>query len=310
MAIRARVGRHTQLGGTHCQNWRDDQQAVIDLLNRISPPNGGAGGSLHPRIVAGIASAELYNAIVAFENKHFPGQHRGFFEPGTQMYQRLETLAAAAAAPAPGPVAPPPVPAPPAAPATPPLVERSITSGEEALLREVFKETLPYGSLKVDVNTKNWGGEDNSITPVNIPYMSTNIWCADFSAPTPTVSDEDRSTFIHEFMHVWQSYHGITKISYLKLALRHPLDYGLNYLYDLSDSNKLLDYNMEQQAAIIEDWWRITAPRTLLPLKNRGTVRDWASYNRFVEQVRNAGSPYKPLSLHLADSMDTPGWYP
>ena len=79
MAIRARVGRHTQLGGRHCQNWSDDQRAVIDLLNRISPPNGGAGGSLYPRIVAGIASAELYNAMVAFENRHFRRPRRGKF---------------------------------------------------------------------------------------------------------------------------------------------------------------------------------------------------------------------------------------
>jgi len=41
MSIRARVGRHTQMGGKQCQNWSDDQQAVVDLLNRIAPSNGG-----------------------------------------------------------------------------------------------------------------------------------------------------------------------------------------------------------------------------------------------------------------------------
>jgi hypothetical protein len=89
MAIRARVGRHTQLGGRQCQNWSDDQKTIIDLLNRIAPSNSGTGGSLKPRIVAGIASDELFSAIVAFENKQFPGQRSGFVDPGGPMYQKL-----------------------------------------------------------------------------------------------------------------------------------------------------------------------------------------------------------------------------
>src|SRR5438874_9532981 len=110
MAIRGRVGRHTQLAGRQCQNWSDDQKTIIDLLNAISPANGGTGGSLKPSIVSGIASNELYNAIVAFENRHFPGQRSGFVDPGGKMYLKLDALAAAAAAPVmpPAPVAPPP----------------------------------------------------------------------------------------------------------------------------------------------------------------------------------------------------------
>ena len=67
------------------QNRRDGQRAyAVGLLNSISVPDGGTGGSLTPRIVAGIASDALYNAIVAFENKYFPGQRRGFVDPGRQ----------------------------------------------------------------------------------------------------------------------------------------------------------------------------------------------------------------------------------
>jgi hypothetical protein len=293
MAIRARVGRHTQLGGRHCQNWSDDQRAVIDLLNRISPPNGGAGGSLHPRIVAGIASAELYSAIVAFENRHFPGQRGGFVEPGSPMYQRLEALAAAAAAPA--PVAAPP--APPAAVTIPHY--RGITGGERTLLRSVFEETLPYESLVVDANTANRGGVTNSITPVDIPYFSTTIWCADFSAPT--VSVDDRGIFIHEFTHVWQSYHGITKISAIGLWVRYRGDYDpLAYRYDLSDSDDFRDYNIEQQASIIEDWWYLTVHQP--PKNNRGRDRSLSSYNRYVDQVRSSGPPQKPVIWQMADN--------
>jgi hypothetical protein len=288
MPLKGRVGRHTHMGGTQCQNWSDDQHVVVDLLNRISPSNGGAGGSLKARIVPGIASNELYNAIVAFENKHFPGQRSGFIDPGGKMYQKLEALAAAVSAPlqtsmpAVVPPTPPPV--------TP--TKRSITTGERTLLRSIFEETLPYESLEVSVNELNLGGEDNSITPGNLPMFSDKIWCADFT-DTTTVSKADRGTFVHELTHVWQYYHGITKLSAIWLAVRHLGDYQLAYPYDLSAYDDLVDFNIEQQAAIIEDWWRVTVG--MLPINNIGVDKSLSSYNRYVDQVRSAGVPYKPL---------------
>jgi len=99
MTLRARVGRHTRLAGRHCQNWSDDQQQVIDLLNRISVADGGSAGRLGGRLVAGICSDELYRAISGFEDKQFPGQHSGYVDPAGPMLKRMEDLAAS---PAPG----------------------------------------------------------------------------------------------------------------------------------------------------------------------------------------------------------------
>jgi hypothetical protein len=99
MAIRARVGRHHKTGGRNCQNWADDQSTVVSLLNQIPRNLGGAGGQLKPRIVAGIASDDLYAAILRFEDQHFPGQRSGFIDPGGPMYQRLQSLANAALPP-------------------------------------------------------------------------------------------------------------------------------------------------------------------------------------------------------------------
>jgi hypothetical protein len=121
MPIRARVGRHTRAGGRHCQNWADDQQTVIDLLNRIPIHSGGKGGALRPQVVAGIASSELYAAIVEFERIHFPRQHLGFFDPGGPMFRKLETLGTPAPAPRASPPPSRPTPPPPApTPATVP----------------------------------------------------------------------------------------------------------------------------------------------------------------------------------------------
>ncbi len=107
MSLRGRVGRHTHAGGRQCQNWSEDQQTVIALLNRISVSDGGAGGSIAGRIVSGLSSDALYRAISQFEEKHFPGQRSGFVDPGGAMLWRMEELAArAASAPATAPSAP------------------------------------------------------------------------------------------------------------------------------------------------------------------------------------------------------------
>ena len=169
---------------------------------------------------------------------------------------------------------------------------RSLTSGEKSLLRQIFEVTLPYDSMQLSRNDMELGGSDNSITPGDTPFMAKSVWCTDFS--NTGVSDDDRGTFIHECVHVWQFYHGITKLSAIKLFVWYRSDYFPKaYRYDLSDNDDLTDYNMEQQAAIIEDWWRITV--RLAPIFNVGGDRTLSSYNRFVDQMRSAGMPVKPI---------------
>jgi hypothetical protein len=92
MPLKGRVGRHAS-DGRQCQNWKSDQQTVIDLLNRIPATDGGTAGSLGGRIVAGYASKALYQAILAFEKKHFPGKAKGFVDPGGAVLAKLEALA-------------------------------------------------------------------------------------------------------------------------------------------------------------------------------------------------------------------------
>ena len=75
--------------------------------------------------------------------------------------------------------------------------------------------------------------------------------------------------------------------------MRHLGDYEDAYPYDLSDSDDLTDFNIEQQASIIEDWWRIT--KHMLPLNNHGADKTLAAYTPFVDQLRNAGVPHAPL---------------
>jgi len=99
MPLRGRVGRHTKQGGRQAQNWPDDQLTIINLLNNISPADGGAAASLSKSVRSGICSDELYRAISTFEDKQFPGQRDGFVDPSGAMLKRMEALAAKTAAP-------------------------------------------------------------------------------------------------------------------------------------------------------------------------------------------------------------------
>ncbi len=176
------------------------------------------------------------------------------------------------------------------------MPRRSITSGERGLLRSVFEETLPYASLRVDTNDHNLGGKTNSITPEEIPYFSTTIWCADFSDATVDIGD--KSIFIHEFMHVWQFYHGVHKaLGFVWQGLRHIRNYEDVYPYDLSDSSDLLDFNFEQQAAIIQDFWLVNQGK---PAKNNlGRINSAEAYGRYADQVRSGGAPRLPWGQRM-----------
>jgi hypothetical protein len=92
MPLRGRVGRHAKTGA-QCQNWADDQQTVISLLNLVPTADGGAGGSLGGRVVGGIASDELSKAILRFQTQYFPSQQSGFVDPGGPVLARMELLA-------------------------------------------------------------------------------------------------------------------------------------------------------------------------------------------------------------------------
>jgi len=91
--MKARVGRHANTG-VQCQNFVDDQMSVIILLNLTPAADGGAGGSIPVnRVLAGIASDALYNSILRFQKRHFPGRQTGFIEPGDAVLAKLQEFA-------------------------------------------------------------------------------------------------------------------------------------------------------------------------------------------------------------------------
>ncbi|MTV12274.1 MULTISPECIES: hypothetical protein [Bradyrhizobium] len=101
--LKDKVGRFAATGRS-CQNWKQDQELVISLLNKIAISDGGAETTLKPQmVVTGHASDSLYNSILYFQKKNFPGTPDGYIRPGGPTFTRLVDLAAKAAAKPPPP---------------------------------------------------------------------------------------------------------------------------------------------------------------------------------------------------------------
>jgi hypothetical protein len=127
--------------------------------------------------------------------------------------------------------------------------------------------------------------------------MSPHIWSWDYSA----ASAANASVFVHEMVHVWQSGHGshnMLRGLYLWVKYDHITgDYEDSYNYDLDSSTSLSDFNMEQQAQIIGDYYRVS--KGLLPeSKNVGTRKSLDDYAPYVAQLKSTGAFRWPVPPH------------
>src|SRR6202044_1216013 len=113
-------------------------------------------------------------------------------------------------------------------------------------------------------------------------------------------SPVDAAVFVHEMVHVWQSGHGSHNAMrgiYLWLKYDHVWrDYDDSYVYDLDSSISLGDFNMEQQAQIIQDYYRVlkgldVESRSSDPGQkyNSGTRKSLSDYQPYVSQLQSAG---------------------
>jgi hypothetical protein len=159
---------------------------------------------------------------------------------------------------------------------------RGLTPGEIKILRFVYGDTLPYDKQQITTNDANRGGKDNSITYHDIPHYSNLIWCTDFAD-----AGRDVWTFVHEFGHVWQYKYGTPPIKgFLQNVWAHPLDYGLNYPYDMMKSDDFYYFNIEQEASICADYLHVSIGRPPLHCVNpKSPARE--DYYVYIAAVQN-----------------------
>jgi hypothetical protein len=170
-------------------------------------------------------------------------------------------------------------------------MDRRLTNAEIQMLRPIFMNTLRYGSIVCKINEANFGGIGNSITPAGVAYFSKSIYCPDFSK----ANVYDQWVFVHEIAHVWQWGHGTYPVTAaIGIFLQTAGAYANAYPYDLTPGKNLADFNIEQQASVIADYWALVTNK-LPPQNNNNKKAALSDYSGVIAQLQKSGPPVSKL---------------
>ncbi len=177
---------------------------------------------------------------------------------------------------------------------------RKLTFAETILARTIFKESINYDAVKI-YNSRYWAQFGNWVMTPNGNIYAPGTYEADYSVPS--VRYGRRSLFIHELVHVWQYQNDVLSIAMGALAanIANFFQYADAYPYDLDTSSDLLDYTMERQAAIIEDYFRIKEGRSPIHKRRKpGTPRSKSAYEAVLKKFL-ANPEYAKGHMHRYD---------
>jgi hypothetical protein len=166
---------------------------------------------------------------------------------------------------------------------------RNLTNPERQMLEPIFKDTLRYGSIVCKEANMGVLG----ITPAGVAYFSPSVYCPDFSK---TTNPGDQWVFVHEMVHVWQWGHGIYPANgAIGLFLQTGGAYTNAYPYDLTPGKDLTDFNIEQQASIVADYWALLTKK-LAALKNNNKKATVGDYSAVIDQLQKSGPSVRKLA--------------
>lgn len=131
---------------------------------------------------------------------------------------------------------------------------RELCEREKGVARKVFKNTLPYSRIVI---TDGLGYDDRPFTvPVVGTSSRTYMLHVGSRFQGMTRRDRDQELLIHELTHVWQGEHSIWVWSYVFRSAWHQWRSNDAYAYDSNHWKEWRDYNPEQQAQIVEEWFQ------------------------------------------------------
>ena len=149
------------------------------------------------------------------------------------------------------------------------MTTRLLRESEVAFARQVFEDHLPYD--RVHLSDRFFPFNEKTRTAVTAASLSSFAFVRSLRSYTifvgPRVYDEGadgprfRDTFIHELTHVWQGFHSGLGWEYMvqsMLAQGHAIltKGNRNRAYDYKPGKGWDDYNVEQQASIVQGWFR------------------------------------------------------
>jgi hypothetical protein len=146
------------------------------------------------------------------------------------------------------------------------MTARLLTIGEKAEARAVFGEALNLDRVRVHARPRFFfQPKGTAMSPNGHVYYHARDCRADFACgPAPM------AWLIHELAHVWQ--HQTGQWVLLRGMVERRYDYGR-----LTMASRFADFGLEQQASIVEDYYRQTMG--LAPRHGEGAL---AAYKRLV----------------------------
>lgn len=141
---------------------------------------------------------------------------------------------------------------------------RELTTAEWNLGWDVFWDTIPYERIMIGDHLGF--GDCPWMESVDMPGLftgdvyilhlgATGYPDATSKALMPHDNDEVRNCFIHELTHVWQSYHGAWVFT-RSIISRVCAEITGEDAYSYESGLEWNEYNVEQQAKIVEDWFK------------------------------------------------------
>ncbi len=147
------------------------------------------------------------------------------------------------------------------------MASRLLKKSEIEFARQVFEDQLPYG--KIHLASYYLPGNDG--VPVTLASVSSIIPVSTlrnyiiYFGPEVFNDGADRAgvgdTFIHELTHVWQGFHSSLGWEYMvnsMIAQGHAIltQGDRNHAYDYKPGKVWKEYNVEQQALLVQDWFK------------------------------------------------------
>jgi len=135
------------------------------------------------------------------------------------------------------------------------MTSRAMTIGEIKFAKSIFKNSIDYSKVKIHNKKFIFFQPSNSgMTPNGEIYMN-GAYSKDYSK----LNGRGKGFLIHELVHVWQYQLNILNpiTAAISENFAHAFDYSKAYQYTLNPDKDILDYDIEQQAAIIEDYYLI-----------------------------------------------------
>ena len=137
---------------------------------------------------------------------------------------------------------------------------RSLTAGETAMARLLFKDSVDYRRVRVHARRyMPFQPKNCCMTPSGSLYFHRSCFLPDYTRGDPPAVH----WYLHEMVHVWQHQLGYA------VRLRGAVRVGLPYHYELAPGKTLADYNMEAQGDLLADYFSLKHLRSSAAMRQR-----------------------------------------